>query len=569
MKFRTIRRMLERPQGRRSKMHVLSVVLIVVLFVVLGISSPTTSVMAFDTPSSSSRFNSINSNNKYQKKFDYGSSERRVLPLLAATNSDSADITTTTLISSRLPYQRRQRPQRRSGRIEGLLLYMGSSYSTDNDTTTEQQQQQQQLTPNNTNPPPKYKYGMPWHTSIAPYTPPPPPHNSHHGNTLLFMPYWEYTVSLLHQQLTNLQSIEDIDPEYAYVVADSSFVPTPAAAAKAAANAKKGTTTTTTPSTKEQSPTPQPKKKSRLTSASYTSDEYRKIRMFYYDGGDAIQAYNSLWYPNPKCGNVPLLGIDLLAFDRTSYLVIIDFQPLPDDLDDVLPPNPSSLSSSSSSSSSREKVRDLWTKGGQTGATQAQRLHERLPLVLQGKMSRRFFDQAEFFSNHMLFGRFRTELESLIYPPPLLDGVGVDGGDVGIGGDGVGFGGDGGGAVFESFQKYLQTHIDMVQSSSSSSSVLSSISSSSTKSNNNNNNNDDDIDKEEILQMQEMMERAVLEGHKKYDVYSASRDPALAMFARVFGEEWADGYIHDYMFDLSTGGGGGVGADRDGVAEAP
>jgi len=397
------------------------------------------------------------------------------------------------------------------------------------------QQHQQQLymvstdittTPPTTNttpspPQPPNAYGMPWHTSIAPYSPPP------NHSTLLFMPYWTHTVSLLQQQLTNLLPIHDLKEEHAYASAESGFVPSPAAAAKAAANAKKGIHQ---PPTSAAAHT-QIRKKSRITSASYTSDEYRKIRMFYYDGGDAIQAYNSLWYPDPKLGNRPLLGMDLLAFDRKTYLVIIDFQPLPGDIEELLPVT----TSTGVDEEVLAKLRKEWSQGQQEGAKQAQLLHQQLPSVLQGKMSGRFFDETEFFSNHMLFGRFTTERESLLYPP--LDGVTSE--DAG--------------EVFESFRAYLQTHIDMVQSPSPSTTT----------------NNNNGLGNAENTQLQELMERAVLEGQKQYDVYSASCDPALAMFGRVFGEEWADGYIHDYMFDLSTGGGSGVGAGGGGVTKTP
>ena len=57
------------------------------------------------------------------------------------------------------------------------------------------------------------------------------------------------------------------------------------------------------------------------------SDEYRKIRMTYYDAGDNTQVFNSVWYPDPKY-NLPILGIDILAFNRKKYLAIVDFQPI-------------------------------------------------------------------------------------------------------------------------------------------------------------------------------------------------------------------------------------------------
>jgi len=161
-------------------------------------------------------------------------------------------------------------------------------------------------------------------------------------------------------------------------------------------------------------------------------------------------------------------------------------------------------------------VREEWERGGRRGEECAKGLYARLPVVLRGKMSDRFYDENEFFSEYMLFGRFGKERESMIYPR-----------------SGSGGGGEGEeeeGMLFDVFQEYLEAHIDMVQSSS-----LSGM--------------------DDTHGMQEAMERSVLEGQRQYDVYSAGRDPAHAMFTRVFGKDWADGYVHDYLFDLSNGGG--------------
>ena len=55
----------------------------------------------------------------------------------------------------------------------------------------------------------------------------------------------------------------------------------------------------------------------------YKSDEYRKIRMTYYDTGDNTQVFNSVWYLDPKY-NLLVLGIDILTFNCNKYLAIVD-----------------------------------------------------------------------------------------------------------------------------------------------------------------------------------------------------------------------------------------------------
>mmetsp|Transcript_32571 Transcript_32571/g.32895 ORF Transcript_32571/g.32895 Transcript_32571/m.32895 type:complete len:105 (+) Transcript_32571:836-1150(+) len=52
-------------------------------------------------------------------------------------------------------------------------------------------------------------------------------------------------------------------------------------------------------------------KKARIVNMCFSSDEYRNIRMTYYDAGDGCQVFNSLWYPDPSY-NLPVLGIDIL-----------------------------------------------------------------------------------------------------------------------------------------------------------------------------------------------------------------------------------------------------------------
>jgi hypothetical protein len=41
------------------------------------------------------------------------------------------------------------------------------------------------------------------------------------------------------------------------------------------------------------------------------------------------------------------------------------------------------------------------------------------------------------------------------------------------------------------------------------------------------------------------------ERHAAYDVYSAARDPATAMFEKMFGNKWADTYVHEFLFSMS------------------
>ncbi|WP_341733369.1 15,16-dihydrobiliverdin:ferredoxin oxidoreductase [Microcoleus sp. EPA2] len=59
----------------------------------------------------------------------------------------------------------------------------------------------------------------------------------------------------------------------------------------------------------------------------YQCPELRKIRYTYIDAGETAQIFNSVIYPNYNY-DLPLLGIDFLAFGKKKILVVIDFQPL-------------------------------------------------------------------------------------------------------------------------------------------------------------------------------------------------------------------------------------------------
>ncbi len=59
----------------------------------------------------------------------------------------------------------------------------------------------------------------------------------------------------------------------------------------------------------------------------YQCRELRKIRYTYIDAGETSQIFNSVIYPSHNY-DLPLLGIDFLAFGRKKILVVLDFQPL-------------------------------------------------------------------------------------------------------------------------------------------------------------------------------------------------------------------------------------------------
>jgi 15,16-dihydrobiliverdin:ferredoxin oxidoreductase len=200
-------------------------------------------------------------------------------------------------------------------------------------------------------------HGMPWKSSICPKVAP--------DSELLYMPFWEWQMSFMKENLTNLQVMSCTNSE--------------------------NTDFTYNENTK---------KSARIVNLCASSNEYRKIRMTYYDAGDNTQVFNSVWYPDPKY-DLPVLGIDLLAFNRKKYLAIVDFQPLTDDQPSTFEPL-------------LEPIKNQYES-------------------LKGRMSSKFYDETQFFSQQMLFARFEDE--------------GVVQRD-----------------LFPAFQSYVKTHVDMLQS---------------------------------------------------------------------------------------------------------
>lgn len=199
--------------------------------------------------------------------------------------------------------------------------------------------------------------GMPWKSSIDPKYP---------EEDLLYMPFWEWHMSFMKENLTNLRVM-------------------PCTNGKSDFSYNENT-----------------QKKARIVSLCASSSEYRKIRLTYYDAGENTQVYNAVFYPDPKY-NLPVLGIDLLAFNRKKFLAIVDFQPIHENEEDHAMTFEDRL----------EPIKEKYEN-------------------LKGRMSSKFYDETQFFSQQMLFSRF--EDESIISNE-----------------------------LFPAFQSYVKTHLDLIR----------------------------------------------------------------------------------------------------------
>lgn len=128
-------------------------------------------------------------------------------------------------------------------------------------------------------------------------------------------------------------------------------------------------------------------KPARIGNMCFKNEFFRKVRLTYFDGGDAVQVFNAVWYPKYEY-DLPILGIDLISLGKSRVLNVIDFQPLH-------PTEEYSEKYIQPLSEIRQKYPDL-----------------------QGVLSGKIYDDTSFFSKNMLFGRFSDEskLQSEVYP---------------------------------------------------------------------------------------------------------------------------------------------------------
>lgn len=217
----------------------------------------------------------------------------------------------------------------------------------------------------------------------------------------------------------------------------------------------------------------------RIHTAQFQSNEYERIRLTLLDGGKHTQVFTSLWYPRSSIQpsqeeRLPVLGCDLLQFHQTKLLCVSDMQPIDD---------------GSTATQQRPLYEDLLRP-----------IRDTYP-ALQNKMTKRFYDETQFFSKQMLLGRFDTTKQNDVIKSPhelVFDNV------------------------LPAYQQYVHTHVDLVQRQQAANADQVADGSSSDKI------------------------------YSAYDTYSAQRDPAHGMLGRMFGQEWADAYVYDILFPSSV-----------------
>jgi 15,16-dihydrobiliverdin:ferredoxin oxidoreductase len=116
---------------------------------------------------------------------------------------------------------------------------------------------------------------------------------------------------------------------------------------------------------------------------------------------------------------------------------------------------------------------------------------------LQGRMTDRFYSATDtYFSKQMLLGRHDPSMTNLTAD----ELVNRD--------------------LMPAFQQYVKLHVQCVRGEAAAGTGR-----------------DHDVDRQCIQEL-----------HAQYDTYSAARDPAHHLLARIFGQDWADEYVYDILF---------------------
>lgn len=112
------------------------------------------------------------------------------------------------------------------------------------------------------------------------------------------------------------------------------------------------------------------------------TEDFRKVRFTYMDGGACVQVFNSVWYPRYDT-DAPILGVDLLLFGGHRMLAVVDYQPLSKDaeysdkyLDHLVP------------------------------------VKAKYPALAE-TISNRYYEDTRWFSDQMLFGRLEDPAQVL------------------------------------------------------------------------------------------------------------------------------------------------------------
>eukprot|EP00899_Mesostigma_viride_P017369 jgi/Mesvir1/25633/Mv01853-RA.1 len=240
--------------------------------------------------------------------------------------------------------------------------------------------------------------------------------------------------------------------------------------------------TSSKPGNDGQSPT-------KLESRCFTSQNIRRMRMTYINGGPGLQVFNSVVYPDvrqvPLCAcscrgtnnvplsgtflidastrhvpdryNIPVLGIDFLCFGKNTIICVMDLQPLFDDADYL-------------ARFCGERLAAL-----------------RAPLGdMLSPMSARFYEENKFFSPHVLILRASDPavVQSRLLP------------------------------VFKSYVDHYFNELLR----------------------------DTPVD----ASAQGMA--SVTHAQARYDAYSAEHDPAIKLLKADFGEQWAERYVNEFLF---------------------
>ena len=222
------------------------------------------------------------------------------------------------------------------------------------------------------------------------------------------------------------------------------------------------------------------------TTEVWKSFRLRRVRATYVDGGDAAQIFNCAAYPAPSSPDAPVLGVDLISLGKGAarkVLIGVDLQPMCRDggyAEAYVP-----------------KLEALFARGGALeGADET---------LGATKPSKKFYEDAKFFSQGMFFARPTTCSDEEIMETSL-----------------------------EVIRAYLDVWLDRLDEAEREAEAMHGACKFG-------------LALEDVRRCV-LTEESARAGQDAHDAWQLEHDPAIPMFANWYGEEWAKRFAEEVLF---------------------
>jgi len=221
------------------------------------------------------------------------------------------------------------------------------------------------------------------------------------------------------------------------------------------------------------------------TTEVWKSFRLRRVRATYVDGGDAAQIFNCAAYPAPSSPDAPVLGVDLISLGKGAarkVLIGVDLQPMCRDVGYAEAYVP--------------KLEALFARGGALKGADA--------TLGATKPSKKFYEDAKFFSQGMFFARPTCPDEDIME------------------------------ISLEVVRAYLGVWLDRLDEAEREAEAMHGACKFG-------------LALEDVRRCV-LTEESARAGQDAHDAWQLEHDPAIPMFANWYGEEWAKRFAEEVLF---------------------